>query len=422
MSKYLTEAFKSMNILDEDTFSVTPDSLERLDQFLNGDTVVEPELIIDPEAETEEELQDTYVGKVILNCPVCESKIYKAVADVIVDEESDLVNVGEECPYCQTIDGFEVVGQIDDFNPEEVTDSAETEETTEEETNESLGLGVALGGAALGAGIATSGVAKAISNVVSEEVGKCEHCGKPLSDNGTCPVCDEGDEEYGREKNESLKDLKKKRVTKNKSTKETPIIEAVNNVNVETDDSVVNVETDEEGKVTVTTENKPTDSEGDTIVPLSDETKDEILAPEESEESIQDDETVDVELDEFDEKESGEFVESYLKKVYENVKSYKITRGKLDGNKMIFEGIITFNSGKKSKTNFIFESHTITKTGKVKFTGQNPQISKNKKAFTLTGKMQEGKMITESFTYNYLGKDAKTNKSQRVYGTISKRK
>ena len=124
----------------------------------------------------------------------------------------------------------------------------------------------------------------------------------------------------------------------------------------------------------------------------------------------------------FDDEASSEVVESYLKRVYENVDSYKITKGKIADNKMIFEGVISFKSGKKSKTSFIFESQTTTKTGKVKFTGQNPQISKNKKAFTLTGRLQNGKIMTESFTYNYLGKDSKTNKSQRVYGTISKRK
>jgi hypothetical protein len=52
----------------------------------------------------------------------------------------------------------------------------------------------------------------------------------------------------------------------------------------------------------------------------------------------------------------------------------------------------------------------------------NESISKNKSAYTLTGKVENKKLMIESFNYNYLGKDATTGKSKKLYGTIRKSK
>ena len=106
---YLSEAFKQLEILNEDVFDLDKDGLEDLRDFQDED---EEEVIdvIDPEAETEEELEDSYIGKVILDCSVCHTDIYKDKEDVIIDEETQLANVGEECPYCFSVDGFKVIG------------------------------------------------------------------------------------------------------------------------------------------------------------------------------------------------------------------------------------------------------------------------------------------------------------------------
>ena len=111
--------------------------------------------------------------------------------------------------------------------------------------------------------------------------------------------------------------------------------------------------------------------------------------------------------------------ESFLKNTYENVKGYKTESIKeQDGNKLVIEGLITFNSGKVKKTSFIFEAKDITKSGKVRFIGENCQLSRGKKSFTVAGKVQEGKFISESLNYNYRAKDAKSGKSTRMYGTV----
>ncbi len=66
-----------------------------------------------------------------------------------------------------------------------------------------------------------------------------------------------------------------------------------------------------------------------------------------------------------------------MKGTYENVKGYKTESVKeQDDNKLVVEGLITFNSGKVKKTSFIFEAKDITKSGKVRFIGENCQLSR----------------------------------------------
>ena len=101
--------------------------------------------VIDPEAETEDELEDTYIGKVILHCPVCNSMIYKDLEDIVKDDVEEVVNIGEECPYCYTSEGFKVIGIVSPFEEEqeeeqedETEDTAEEEEEPEEQVDEEL--------------------------------------------------------------------------------------------------------------------------------------------------------------------------------------------------------------------------------------------------------------------------------------------
>ena len=46
--------------------------------------------IIDPDANNEDELSDSYVGKVVLDCSVCHSKIYKDPSEIVIDEVEEL--------------------------------------------------------------------------------------------------------------------------------------------------------------------------------------------------------------------------------------------------------------------------------------------------------------------------------------------
>ena len=188
-------------------------------------------------------------------------------------------------------------------------------------------------------------------------------------------------------------------------------------VDIETDREKMSMTSDENGKVTVTTEPKEEvkEEKEEVIEPVSDEVKAEFKT---TEEENKEDEYADIDIDEFDEEEFDSLGEQYLKRVYENVKSFKTTKGSVNGNNLKLEGIITFKSGKEAKTNFVFESKTVTKTGKLKFIGENKQFAKGKKSFTLTGRMDGNKLVTESFTYNYKTKDPKSGEMKKLYGRV----
>ena len=198
--------------------------------------------------------------------------------------------------------------------------------------------------------------------------------------------------------------------------KKKPVKEDFKDVTITTDDTHMEMTSDENGKVTVTTEPIKKEEKEDSeniVVPVSDEAEKEI-------EDNQEDE-VDVDFDEFDEESFDELGESYLKRVYGNVSSFNTSRVTADDTKVMVEGVIKFESGKEKRTSFVFESKNLLKGNRVRFIGENLQITRGKKAFNLTGSISDKKFVAESFNYNYKQKDNNGN-SKRVYGTVFKKK
>ena len=553
MPNYLKEAFKELELLDEEVFPFNKDGAADLQKFLDGDITDDTESIIDPEADSEEDLQKSYEGKVIISCKICHDMQYKDPQDIVIDEESDYVNVGEECPSCSSVDGYKIVGQVAPYCAEcdKEGEDVEVEETkvVEESLNEKRETGLAdvvqqmLDG-------------EFYDMVKSEKTGKMQSVGrKPIVNSNDIGLDENGlsvrvkDDEtaakvkevadkfgletkyepahkYDRDKRavvhiyiseedwdkdvsehifneamnesagtiydevlkvlddngydtkdkdvmayaesaaeyiemtraetdrrysvsqwfkdtqqnypEDLKELKrleetceKKAMTecdaknnrphlKGNKDLEEPITESVENVTVETDSDTVTVTPTEGGDVKVETQSKEeVEPEAETIVPVDSETKDEIDM---NDHNFDDTATNDLDLDdiELDTEEFDSLGESYLKKVYGNVESYKTSAMKKEDGKLMFEGVITFASGKKAKTSFIFENIVKTRSGKVKFIGENLQLSTNKKAFTITASVDGKKGICESFNYNYIAKDSATGKRVPLYGTIKK--
>jgi len=412
---FLTEAFRSLQVLNEEDFNMSDtEDVEAMDDFANDSDEEEFINVIDPTAETEEDLDDSYVGKVICDCMTCHSKIYKLPTDIIIDEESGLANVGEECPYCFDSTGFKIIGEVADYNPDKgVEDDLGMDGEAEEKPAE-----------------------EPIEEVPAEgEEAPIEEPALPKEDE---------EEEEDERKNESL-------------------TEEVHEVEVKTDDQKVEVK-EENGELKVEIkkcdeelgdeglamsdadvaavnepfegpgEFEPGEPEGEEIVPISPETQDLIDSSSnelqnEGEAQIVDDELqplpgeedVNYDLEDFDEESFDGLGESYLKRVYENVDSFKTTEVRQKDDKLMLEGVIKFNSGKQKKTSFIFEASEATPNGKVKFLGENAQISRGKKSFALRGNISGNKFISESFTYNYMTKDA-DDKSVRLYGTIKRNK
>jgi len=411
---YLTEAFQALKDLElnEDVFEITDAGIEQASDFAKANEIEEFEDIIDPLAQTEEELKDSYLGKAILDCEVCHSKLYKDPEEVVIDEEVQLANLEEACPYCQSNEGFKVIGQVAEYCPhcdhedEEHADieEKEVEIESEEEIDES---------------IKTRKGMRKMSSLKEDD--------KPaaVSIEDAQKWVDYDMKKYGRISGRTNRLVKKAgfQIVKDDhgdyevaAGKFESVNEEVEKVDIETESDRVTMEQDENGKVVVTTEPKETvevEETEEVIAPVEPETEEKFEV--EGEEDFEE-----VDFDEFEESDFDALGEKYLKRVYENVKSFKTTQGSLKGNKLKLEGLITFKSGKEAKTNFIFEAHTISKTGKLKFLGENKQFAKGKKSFTLTGSKQGNKLMMESLTYNYRGKDASTNKSQRLYGRVSR--
>lgn len=158
---YIEEAFKRLNLLEDDYSYSEDQQLELLNSFVSDDIDDIPEEeIIDVEAETCDDLQDNYIGKVIIECDCCHTRLYKDQEDLILGSSEDgveLFNVDEECPVCHTTSGYRVIGKIeqysddvhkedeeehDDDEPKEVEEPEEVEEHEdddfEEEVHEAL--------------------------------------------------------------------------------------------------------------------------------------------------------------------------------------------------------------------------------------------------------------------------------------------
>lgn len=141
-ANYLNEAFTQLQLLNEEEFNLTDkDSIEDIKSLV--DAPVDASIdIIDPDANSEDELSDSYVGKVVLDCSVCHSKIYKDPSEIVIDEVEELANVGEECPYCYTADGFKVLGQIAPFSADvQPTEDEVSEEEADDVVEEDTGDG-----------------------------------------------------------------------------------------------------------------------------------------------------------------------------------------------------------------------------------------------------------------------------------------
>jgi len=442
----LTEAFKELELLEEEAFDInSAEGLEDAKEFMD-EVPQEDELeIADVYAEEEEDLADSYIGKVVLECNVCHSKIFEDADAVTVDEETNVANIEEECPYCFSQDGYKVIGQIAPMGQveeevaveEEIPATEEPEELPEEEVEEE-------------------------TEVVEESLKKCPKCGKEpceckeglhesvshvdahyiikfdteeealaardkLRDrNFTCDIYPDN---YIEVVGDAASDSVKAAILNELGLSESMLEEDFKEASITTDDAHMEMTSDEDGKVTVTTEPvheeefeddfmeeepgeemlAPVDDE--TVAEIKDETEDELIDEEPSEDEV------DVDIDEFDEDSFDELGESYLKRVYENVNSFKTTNVKTTNKNLIIEGVIDFSSGAKKKTSFLLEAKDINNKGVVRFIGENKEITRGKKAFTMTGKVKNNKFMCEALRYHYMAKN-NNGKSTRVNGTV----
>ena len=474
----LQEAFQQLNMLNEEDFNISNNSeegIEELKDFVDNDEEIDTLDIIDPETEDEEELEDSYIDKVILDCTVCHSKLYKNADEVNVDEEEgELANVGEECPYCYSSDGYKVIGQVVPFSETEVDvevepkeddsddiediegdleDIENIEEDDEDKVEESfsrqrMNEAFTYFGFDCPPG---SGCAARVKDTLEKvgftnfkemdfrnrdygdgllyigfehEVGQgsVTKAKDALSKVGLKPV----KEIDNRDTETMVKGIPFRHVSDDGETvgysasrqSHDKFQESLEKIDIETEHDNIHVETEEK-----------VEAGEEMIAPVEPEVEDEIMGVEdevpmdefspdmekEAPAEEGEDEFADYDLEDFDEESFDDLGESYLRNVYGNVESYKTTSAKVNGDSLVLEGVIKFNSGNEKKTEFIFEAKDATKSGKVRFVGRNPQINESKRAFTLFGRFEGRQLFSESLKYNYRQKTDEGFK--RVSGT-----
>ena len=133
---FLTEAFKELKMLNEEDYNLNnKDEIEDMHDTVFNQLDDKSIDIIDPNAQSVDDLEDSYIGKVILDCDVCHSKIYKDPSEVIIDDESSLANIDEECPYCYSTDGYKIIGEVASYDGASFEDDDE-DDTEEDDTKE----------------------------------------------------------------------------------------------------------------------------------------------------------------------------------------------------------------------------------------------------------------------------------------------
>lgn len=522
---FLTEAFKELKMLNEEDYNLNnKDEIEDMHDTVFNQLDDKSIDIIDPNAQSVDDLEDSYVGKVILDCDVCHSKIYKDPSEVVIDDESSLANIDEECPYCYSTDGYKIIGEVasydgasledeDDADEEDEDDEDEHDEDNEDDEededdedsiNEGIlgkavggnlvgstvgaGLGTALGSVAGVPGMIAGGIAgsalggsagsklAAGSELLKDDIApsKGQRKFKHLKSIDECNASNNSKSQLSnkiyksKKANEGLKHLKKsfkKNISESQCSQcdqvadilqnsthprgfrylsgngtagevqyngvkyafrkrndgtykvmtsadagwnwsETLYKESIEDINVNTTDGSVKVD-QSEGNINISIEKNSL--KDDKIVPVSSDVKDEIA-------NNSEDDTI--EFDDVDSQAFDELGESYLKKIYENVKSFKTTKSYQSGNKLVVEGKIKFTSNNVKPTQFIFENFNFNKAKeKIVMFGENAQISRGKKSFRLAGKLNENIFIPTSLRYAYSAK-LDENKSQRITGHV----
>ena len=133
---FLTEAFKELKMLNEEDYNLNnKDEIEDMHDTVFNQLDDKSIDIIDPNAQSVDDLEDSYIGKVILDCDVCHSKIYKDPSEVVIDDESSLANIDEECPYCYSTDGYKIIGEVASYDGASLEDDDE-DDTEEDDTEE----------------------------------------------------------------------------------------------------------------------------------------------------------------------------------------------------------------------------------------------------------------------------------------------
>jgi len=111
-------------------------------ETVNDEAPVEEVSEEEPAGEIEfaEEPVEPIARQLILECSKCGAIIIKDEADVVIDEESDLVNIEEECPFCEETEGYKIIGVVAPYEAIEEDSVEVSEELEPVEANDNADL------------------------------------------------------------------------------------------------------------------------------------------------------------------------------------------------------------------------------------------------------------------------------------------
>lgn len=293
----MTESYPIYESVDKDSFNLSDEEdVAELDSYLDDNAKADPiDLVVDLDADSEEDLKDDYVGKAILRCSVCQRDSFKDLDGIERDEDEteELVNIGEDCVFCGSDAGFKLLGVVApiptvDLSIEEIIEEPK-EEIEEEVVEESLD---------------TTNV-ETTNESVEEQVTESKES------------LNEKEERFNRLK-AAAKKIRERRAALDKA-----------------DESVKEpLEEEKFAKLKALTKG---------------------LDKKEVKESKEED----LEVTSINEESFSDLANKYVHRVYENVDNYENTNCTIDGDKVILEGKINFKSGKSRDTKFIFEADSI---------------------------------------------------------------
>lgn len=480
-NNYLTEAFKKLSLLeDEFNFSADKDAIDELSYFVSDDIDEIPEeTIIDPEAHEEDELQDHYIGKVVMECQCCHSRMYKDPAEVAIDDDSGLANIEEECPICGNTCGYTVIGEIKPFDgTPEVKDDIEPEEEPVEEEDIKLSESV-------------KSALKKINEDIDKVTVKTDDGEVKVDNNdGRVTVDFSNENDIPVEENaESIVPLDDDTMTQiennipeddEMSTDDIPLeneeidVEPLDNEPVEeepateepTEEEPIEEPAEEETEEEVTESlnesnladelkaklNKLSNKESsldeeinleetsladklkaklarlaneepleEAVEELTEDSslRDKLMKKLQSLEMKNEDLSID-DIEDIDDEAYDDLMESYLNRVYSNVDSFKTKKVDIDNGTLVVEGLIKFKSGNQRNTTFNFDKISRSKKGDIVLEGTNKTFTNMSKAYKLRSSMENGKLLPESMIYHYVNR--KLNESDgsksRIYGRV----
>ena len=447
----LMEAFKALDQLNEDVFSVDAEGIKKLNDFMQNDDSVDELSVFDIDSTEDDVIRDDEEcneGDMILDCCVCHSKVFKPISEVVVDEESQIANAGEECPYCFSVEGYKIVGQVKASGEEEASVDEEASESDEDSIQDELDVAEEVSDAPISD--LDSDEEAEVQESVKDRIIKCRMKDKRIDesidlltkDNTIASLLRDNMDKLSsitdvNELRDAIMDLvnesdiankpaalklkrdlySKKSVGALLSTIGTymtgeKVIKVGRNSTKSRKESFKHRRNIEESfkhrrnikesfkhrRITENVDTIKITSDDITISMDSDDDEDKSIEGTNDNfivEPVSDEAKEQIDFNSIDRESAEDAIEESLKESFGNVKFFRCSNIVPRNNRFIVEGVIGFNSGRKRNTNFVFKPRKITES-KVVFKGYSKELQESVKSMSLVCRNRGKKCIAES--------------------------